>query len=142
MKKILLILSLCSSFLAHNPLEKNNYEKLTSYAELSEFIYQLDSLSDLLNVEVIGQSVEGRNLYALKFSDSKFGKDTSKIKVLLFAQQHGNEQSGKEGALLLATKLIQPILTDIFKKIDLILIPQMSPDGTEINVNIMLMGWI
>ncbi len=66
MKKILLIISLCSaSFLAQQtPLEKNNYEKLTSYEELTEFVYQLDSLSDVLNVEVIGQSVEGRNLYA------------------------------------------------------------------------------
>ncbi len=84
------------------PLELNNYQKLTSYDELTEFVYQLDSLSDILEVEIIGQSVEGRNLYALKFSNSEFGKDTSKIKVLIFAQQHGNEQSGKEGALLLA----------------------------------------
>ena len=136
MKKIVLIFSLYSvSFLAQTtPLEKNSYNKLTSYEELTEFIYQLDSLSDLLNVEVIGQSVKGKNLYALKYSDSEFGKDSSKIKLLLFAQQHGNEQSGKEGALLLATKLIQPILVDIFKKIDLILIPQMNPDGSEINV--------
>ena len=115
------------------PLEKNNFEKLTSYDELTEFVYQLDSLSDILKVEVIGKSVQGRNIYALKFSSSEFGEDTSKIKVLIFAQQHGNEQSGKEGALLFASKLIQPILIDHFKRVDLVIIPQMNPDGSEMN---------
>jgi len=116
------------------PLEKNKYEKLTSYDELTEFIYQLDESSQLLKVDIIGKSVEGRNLYALKFSNSIFGEDTSKIKVLIFAQQHGNEQSGKEGSLLLARELIRPDNKYLFDKIDLALIPQMNPDGSEINV--------
>ncbi|HSW56423.1 MAG TPA: M14 family metallocarboxypeptidase [Ignavibacteriaceae bacterium] len=116
------------------PLEKNNYEKLTSYDELTKFVYQLDSLSDILKVDVIGKSVEERNLYALKFSNSIFGEDTSKIKVLIFAQQHGNEQSGKEGALMLARELIRPDNKYLFDKIDLALIPQMNPDGSEKNL--------
>ncbi|MBS4033064.1 MAG: DUF2817 domain-containing protein [Ignavibacterium sp.] len=119
--------------LIKTPLENNNYEKLTSYEELTEFIYYLEDLSDVLTVEVIGKSVEGRNLYALKYSKSEFGKDDAKIKVLFFAQQHGNEQSGKEGALLLAVNLLKPENKYLFDKIDLILIPQMNPDGSEIN---------
>jgi hypothetical protein len=118
-------------FSQQTPLELNNYQKLTSYEELTEFIYQLDSLSDILEVEIIGQSVEGRNLYALKFSNSEFGDDTSKIKVLIFAQQHGNEQSGKEGALLLARELLKPENEYLLEKIDFVLIPQMNPDGSE-----------
>lgn len=119
--------------LVKTPLEINNYEKLTSYEDLTEFIYYLEGLSDVLTVEVIGKSVEGRNLYALKYSNSEFGKDESKIKVLIFAQQHGNEQSGKEGALHLASRLIRPDLKDVLNKFDLIIIPQMNPDGSEIN---------
>jgi Zinc carboxypeptidase len=115
------------------PLEKNNYQKLTSYDELSEFVYELESLSDFLKVEIIGKSVEGRNLYALKFSNSEFGKDTSKIKVLIFTQQHGDEQSGKEGALLLACELLKQENKYLFEKIDLALVPQMNPDGSEKN---------
>jgi hypothetical protein len=118
-------------FAQQTPLEKNSYQKLTSYEELTKFIYQLDSLSDNLKVEIIGQSVEGRNLYALKISSSEFGEDTSKIKVLLFAQQHGDEQSGKEGSLLLASKIIQTNLVGLLKHIDLVLVPQMNPDGSE-----------
>ena len=115
------------------PLENNNYHKLTSYDELTKFVYQLDSLSDNLTTEVIGKSVESRNIYALKFSDFEFGEDTSKIKVLIFAQQHGDEQSGKEGALLLARELIKPEYKYLFEKIDFALVPQMNPDGSEKN---------
>ena len=136
MKKIffLFLFSVSYLFPQQTPFEKNNFQKLTSYEELTEFVYQLDSLSDLLNIEVLGNSVEGRNLYSLKFSKSEFGNDTSKIKVLIFAQQHGNEQSGKEGALIFARELIRPERKYLFDKIDLVLIPQMNPDGSEINV--------
>jgi hypothetical protein len=115
------------------PLEKNNYEKVTSYKELTDFIYNLESTSALLKIGIIGKSVEDRNIYALKFSKSEFGKEEAKIKVLFFAQQHGNEQSGKEGSLLLARELLKEENKYLLDKIDLVLIPQMNPDGSEIN---------
>jgi hypothetical protein len=114
-----------------SPLQKNNYSKLTSYEELSSYVRQLDNSSGLLKVEVMGQSTKGRNLYAMKFSSSEFGKDLSKIKILLFAQQHGNEQSGKEGALLLAQELLKTENLYLFDRIDLVIVPQMKPDGSE-----------
>jgi hypothetical protein len=115
------------------PLVKNNYEKLTSYQELASYVELLGKQSNLMKVEVIGQSVKGRNLYAMKFSSTEFGKDTSKIKVLIFAQQHGNEPSGKEGALLLAAELLKPENRYLFDRIDLALVPQVNPDGSEVN---------
>jgi hypothetical protein len=115
------------------PLVKNNFEKVTSYDELSSYIHLLDEKSDLLNIEIIGQSVEGRNLYALMFSSTRFGENKSKIKVLVFAQQHGNEQSGKEGAMMLAQLLLKPENKFLFDKIDLALVPQMNPDGSVAN---------
>ncbi len=115
------------------PLEKSDFTKVTSYDELTKFIYQLEAASDKLRVEVIGKTVGGRNLYAMKFSSSGFGKNPSKIKVLVFAQQHGNEQSGKEAALLLARELLKPENQFLFDKIDFALVPQMNPDGSEKN---------
>jgi hypothetical protein len=115
------------------PLVKNNYQKQTSYEELSEYVQILNKQSDLLKAEIIGHSAEGKDLYALLFSNSEFGKNDSKIKVLIFAQQHGNEQSGKEGALLLANELLKPENQHLFERIDLALIPQMNPDGSEKN---------
>ena len=113
------------------PLEKKNFSDITKYAELSDFVSGLKN--PLLQTEIIGKTVEGRNIYALKFSKSTFGKDKSKIKVLIFAQQHGNEQSGKEGALLLAKELLKPENTYLFDKIDFALVPQVNADGAEQN---------
>jgi hypothetical protein len=115
------------------PLEKNNYKKITSYDELSDYIHLLDKSTDLISVDVIGKSDEGRVLYSVCFSKGEFGKDESKIKVLIFAQQHGNEQSGKEGALLLINELLKPENQYLFDKIDFVLVPQMNPDGSEKN---------
>jgi hypothetical protein len=128
------LLSMMTAAQTPNPPPiSNNYEKLTSYPELASYVELLGTQSNLVKVEVIGQSVKGRNLYALKFSSAEFGRDTSKIKVLIFAQQHGNEPSGKEGALLLAAELLKPENRYLFDRIDLALIPQVNPDGSEMN---------
>jgi hypothetical protein len=136
MKKLLLTLMIFSgiegySQLPRAPLFDKNYKEYTSYKELTDYIYQLGKSSKLLKIEIIGQSVNDRNLYALKYSSGKFGSDQSKIKVLIFAQQHGNEQSGKEGALLLAMELLKPENSYLFDRIDLVIVPQMNPDGSE-----------
>ncbi|MEI7981369.1 MAG: M14 family zinc carboxypeptidase [Bacteroidota bacterium] len=115
------------------PLVKNNFSRITSYDEISLYIKKLENKSSLLKVEVIGQSVKGKNLYGLMYSTSPFGKDTTKIRVLIFAQQHGDEQSGKEGALLLAGELMKPENHYLFSKIDLVIFPQINADGAEIN---------
>ena len=115
------------------PLQKSNYKKITSHADLSQFIKEVDEKSDLIKSEVMTKSVEGKELFAVYFSKDGFGKDESKIKVLIFAQQHGNEQSGKEGALLLINELLKPENQYLFDKIDFVLVPQMNPDGSEKN---------
>lgn len=115
------------------PSEKTNFNSISTYTEIEAFVRQLDDGSPLVETEIIGQSAGQRNLFALKFSEQGFGKDTGKIKVLFFAQQHGNEQSGKEGVLLLAADLLKPEYRYLFERIDLALIPQVNPDGSEKN---------
>jgi hypothetical protein len=141
MKKIPLLAIAISIFIATNisaqvnltPAEKMEFKQVSSYNEMVDFIKQLDDSSDLMSVEQFGRSAKGRDLFALKFSKSGFGTDKSKIRVLIHAQQHGNEQSGKEGALILARELIKPENASLFDHIDLMLVPQMNPDGSELN---------
>lgn len=121
-------------FAQPTPLQKSNYTKITSHAELLQFLKEIDENSDLVTSEVIAESVEGRELYVVFFSKGDFGKDGSKIRVLIFAQQHGNEQSGKEGSLLLINELLKPENQYLFNKIDFALVPQMNPDGSEKNL--------
>ncbi len=138
MKKIfffVFLYSMTNIFSQENltPLQKSDYKKITSHTELSQFIKEVENKSDLIKSEVIAKSVEGRELFAVYFSKSDFGKDESKIKVLIFAQQHGNEQSGKEGALLLINELLKPENQYLFDKIDFCVVPQMNPDGSDAN---------
>lgn len=116
-----------------SPAQARNYSGVTSYEELSAYVKLLDGESDLLQSGIIGESVQGRGIFALKFSASEFGKDPSKIRVMIFAQQHGNEQSGKEGALLLAADLLRAENRYLFDRMDLLLVPQVNPDGSEAN---------
>lgn len=115
------------------PSLQHGFSKLTSYDELSSYINEVSKTSGTMKVEIIGQSVKSRNLYAVTFSEKGFAKDQNKLRVLLFAQQHGNEQSGKEGMLLLIHELLKPENRYLFEKIDLALIPQINPDGAEMN---------
>ncbi|HCY75004.1 MAG: hypothetical protein IH620_01460 [Ignavibacterium sp.] len=130
-----LILAAMNTFAQNllTPLQKSDYKKITSHADLAQYIKEVDEKSDLIKSEVIAKSIEGRELFAVYFSKDGFGKDDSKVKVLIFAQQHGNEQSGKEGALLLINELLKPENLYLFDKVDFVLVPQMNPDGSEKN---------
>jgi hypothetical protein len=130
---LLITMALTFNGFAQTPLEQNKFLQPTSYDQLKRYVTDLDQGSDLLKLEVIGKSAEERNIYALLFSSGVFGQDEKKTRVLIFAQQHGNEQSGKEGALLLAAELIKPANRGLFNKLDLALIPQVNPDGSEVN---------
>jgi hypothetical protein len=107
-------------------------KKLTGYGEMMALLKKLDASSSLVSLTAIGRSVQGRDIPALFFSSGKFaGQRAKKPLVLLFCQQHGDEPSGKEAALLLAANLLgrdQKIL----ERLDLMLLPCLNPDGSEL----------
>ena len=84
------------------PLEKRDFTKVTPHKELLDYLKELDNTSDLISINTIGESVQGREIPVVHFTGRGNNK---KIKVLIFCQQHGNEPSGKEAALLLIKEL-------------------------------------
>jgi len=135
--KIIMFISLlfiffgCSTGL-NTYLEKGNYSKLTSYDELIDFINEAENMSDLIDKEFLAVSSEGRKIPVLKVSSTKFHSN-NKLKVMIFAQQHGDEQSGKEGVLLLIKEIANGSLDYLFDRLEILLIPQVNPDGSEKN---------
>ena len=114
------------------PLEKNDFEELTTYEEVVSFVRELDRRSDFIAIDTLGYSVEGRMIPYLKISNGEFGQDRrDKLIVLLFAQQHGNEPSGKEAALALARDFAAGKHDDLLEHMDILLVPQVNPDGAE-----------
>lgn len=114
------------------PLERSGYTTLSSHEDMMTYLESLSKSSPLISMKIIGESVEGRKIAALFFSTDKIigtRRDTKPM-VLIFCQQHGDEPSGKEAALVLAREITQS-KNDLLQKLDLILIPQMNPDGSE-----------
>ena len=129
---MLLLPPLCKGQDIRTPLERDNYSKLSGYTEMMEYLEELNSRSSIVTVSTIGKSVQGREIPALYFSlDGDFGsKRATKVLVLIFCQQHGDEPSGKEAALIVARDLMGNG-RGVLQNLDLILVPQVNPDGAE-----------
>jgi hypothetical protein len=115
------------------PLEENNYDSLTSYVQMISWLQQAAQKDKRIKLDYIAETVQGRKVPVLFISDGRFDEDPAKIKILIFAQQHGNEQSGKEGALLLLEDIISGEFDDFLQAADLMMVPQMNPDGAAVN---------
>ena len=106
--------------------------KLTAYPEMMSLLEKLDVSSSRVSLAAIGRSVQGRDIPALFFADGRFaGNRDKKPLALIFCQQHGDEPSGKEAALLLAADLLGRD-KKILERLDLILVPTLNPDGSEL----------
>ncbi|MEA4989135.1 MAG: M14 family zinc carboxypeptidase, partial [Anaerovorax sp.] len=132
------------TFAASNYEEAPLPRNLILYSEIGQRLEELQALNpSLMNYEVIGQSLEGRDLYLVTITDAegmkhldryqKFMQDavnnpedalkalktTSDYKVPVFfnASIHGNETPGTDGVL----KLIETLLTDKSPQIQAIL---------------------
>lgn len=113
--------------------ETSAWTELTSYAQMMVYLEALDASSSRVRIESIGTSVSGRPIPALYFSqDAVFASQRGKKPVVLIScQQHGDEPSGKEAALIVARRLLNED-SGLLNKLDLILIPQVNPDGSEL----------
>ncbi len=113
------------------PVEEHRFGRLTSYADLQDFLKRIDD-GRRISVERIAVSQQGRSISLVRLAGKgSFGSDTTKVRVLLFAQQHGDEPSGKEAMTLLLAKAASGKLDELLKHIDLMIVPQMNPDGAE-----------
>lgn len=115
------------------PLEKSGFTRLTSHTELVAYLNKIDSLSTKVTIRSIGKSVEGRDIPLVMITeDEAFGSQRSiKPIVLIFCQQHGNEPSGKEAALILIGELAAGSFQDLLQCLDVMIVPMVNPDGAE-----------
>lgn len=114
------------------PIERAGFQRVTSYDSLQAFLKEVGSVARV-HIEPLAKSRTGKTLSVAKVSSSEiFGQDASKIRVLLFAQQHGDEHTGKEALSMLLTKFASGELKDLLASMDLLVVPQMNPDGSEL----------
>jgi hypothetical protein len=114
-------------------------EQFHDPVELDEEIENINSLvPELVDVEILGQSYQGRNLTCLRITNEM--NTVQKAKTLVVAQHHGREQVTVEVSLrfilhLLNNYGVDDTITEYVDTQEIFVIPTLNPDALEIVVN-------
>jgi hypothetical protein len=108
---------------------QHGYQRVTTHEELLQYLEQTARTSPIVRIETIGTTTLGRTIPMAVIST---GKSPSKLRVMVFCSQHGNEPSGKEAALILLERIARRQMDPLLAKIDLWLVPSVNPDGNEL----------
>jgi len=99
-----------------------------THRDIVPYLTQLRQ-NPLFTVEVVGQSVEGRDIYLVKAGSGK-------TKVMLWSQMHGDEPTATMALFDLLHFLQQsdafdPIRQQLLQETTLYFVPMLNPDGAE-----------
>lgn len=133
---LLFLLSACSepeniTPYFETPLQQSDYSALTLNKEMGSYLSKTDSLS-FVNIDTLYTTPAGRIMPVVKlFAKGEYKPD--KITVMIFAGQHGNEPSGKEGVLLWLNGFINGSNDSLLNKMNILLLPAVNPDGLDLH---------
>jgi len=120
------------------PAEKDQYQKGgTLYQPLMDFIYLLESQTELMNVQSLTNTLMNRDVVLCILSDPPVYSPadvakTGKPIVLIANNVHGGEVAGKDASLEIMRDLIIGDLRPLLKKVVVLNIPSLNPDGAEV----------
>lgn len=112
-------------------------DRYHNYHELVSLIFQLrDTFPNLVRLESIGRSYEGREIWLIEITDQSSGPAADKPAIWLDGNTHAGELAGAEVSLYAAHRLCygfgsEPILTQLVQSRAFYIVPRISPDGAE-----------
>ncbi|WP_210367126.1 M14 family zinc carboxypeptidase [Bacillus sp. REN3] len=106
---------------------------LHTYDGLVNYLKTQEAKQDAMELEVIGQTVKGRDIYMAKYIS-----DPAKPTILFLTQQHGNEQLTTEGALEFIKHLGTEKTKGVLDNLNILIIPMLNADGAMGDVNFSL----
>jgi hypothetical protein len=121
--------------------EKTNYEETSRYADVMDFIKQLQQQSKEINVESFGTTSEGRALPLVILSrpsikDPAVAAKSGKPIIFIMANIHAGEVEGKEAMQHLMRDVVAGQLNSLLDKMILLIAPIYNADGNEkIDIN-------
>ncbi len=128
--------------LIKTPAEACNYSRYSQHDDIARFLADVSRTSRQVYIQAIGKTLESKELAAVDLRlcvitgegiTSPERLNRGKLTILVFASQHGNEQSAKEAALLLIRDLVTGNLHDLLNKVNVLVIPQSNPYGNFVN---------
>lgn len=117
--------------------ETINTSILTTYEEMVSFLKKQEAKQKDMELEVIGQSVKGRDLYLVKYISNP-----NNPTILFLTQQHGNEALNTEGALEFIKHMGTGKMKGVLDGVNVLIVPRLNPDGAAGDVNFSLDDYI
>lgn len=111
------------------PSVKSHYKSLTTHQQLISFLQAADSLSHFVHYDVLGKLGEGYVLPLVKIAG--ISNNNQKLDVMVLAQQHGDEPSGKEAVLEMIAGFTNGNNLELLDSITLHVFPQVNPRGGD-----------
>jgi hypothetical protein len=113
------------------PVEQAGFQSLTKYPAMTSYLRELCSAAGW-RLDTIAVSSSGRPVVMVHVVPAGTpAQSRSPLRVLLSAQQHGDEPSGKEALLVLLAGIARNQYAGSFDSLELWIVPQMNPDGGE-----------
>lgn len=110
---------------------------LHSYSSMVNYLKTQQAKQKNMELEVIGQTVKGRDIYLAKFI-----KNPDNPTILFLTQQHGNEQLTTEGALEFIKHLGTGKSKNVLDHVNILVIPMLNADGAMGDVDFSLDDYI
>jgi hypothetical protein len=116
------------------PMRWNHYN---DYAAITRFCQDLaKAYPDLVKLESMGKSYQGRELWVLVLTDTKTGSPDRKPGFYIDGNIHSNELQGSEVAMYTAWSLAEnygrvPFMTQLLKAKTIYIAPTINPDARE-----------
>ena len=113
------------------PLEQSGFTRLSTSAEISSYLEELDDRVPFAHKEVLGKSALGKPLEALVFRTMP--GCSGRMTILVTGSQHGAaEPAGGEALLVIARELAFGELRPLLDDVDVVLVPNANPDGRDL----------
>lgn len=121
----------------YNGNESVNTSILSTYEEMVSYLKKQEAKQNQMELEVIGQSIKGKDLYLVKYISNPENPT-----VLFLTQQHGNEQLTTEGALEFIKHLGTGKTKGVLDNVNVLVVPMLNPDGAMGDVDFSLDDYV
>lgn len=110
---------------------------LHTYESLVDYLKTQDAKQEAMELEVIGQTVKGRDIYMAKYISNPENPT-----ILFLTQQHGNEQLTTEGAMVFIKHLGTSKTGGVLENVNVLVIPMLNADGAMGDVDFSLEDYL
>ncbi|MFC1660491.1 DUF2817 domain-containing protein [Gemmatimonadota bacterium] len=120
------------------PAESVEYQEGgTLYGPLMDFVYELESRTELLSVVKLTETLGGRDLVLAVLSNPPVFRPedlafSEKPIVLIVNNVHGGEVAGKDAAMEIMRDLVMGDLRPLLDEVVVLVVPTINPDGAEV----------